>query len=141
MRLPHRTARPQEGLRLVKTWLPATVVRQMDETILSAGGAYNGRDEFISKAIADRIAEERMGPVKAAAPVSLMPGAPVERVQPSRTSRKSPADSQAVAFIVPKSTGALPTLPGRSINGALYGLHNRDYPTLWAGLSLLEMAA
>lgn len=119
--------------RLVKTWLPATLVRDMDETILKSG-AYNGRDDFIREAIADRIGEERMKPVDGATPLILL-GSTV------KTRRKSESitsvEVAAAALLEPTGDIAARTLPGHDIKGVLYGLHNRDYPTLWAAHRLL----
>src|SRR6058998_1513197 len=44
--------------RLVKTWLPVDLVRQMDVAIVRSSGSYLDRAEFIAEAIRDRLAEE-----------------------------------------------------------------------------------
>lgn len=140
MRPSKRPDPSPDAARLVKTWLPAALVREMDQTILASGGAYNGRDDFIREAIADRVAEERMRPVRGPAPVILLPTAEHQRVQPAGRSKK-PQAAQDQEVFGPVPTQGVPTLPPHSISGPLYGLHNRDYPTLWAALSLIAMVA
>jgi hypothetical protein len=134
-----QSADPAEALRLVKTWLPASVVRDMDHTILAANGAYNGRDDFIREAIADRVAEERSRPEKGTAPALLLHSSTKREKQLRRalqnpTSVREPHDFEAYS-------SDAPTLPHHEVGGILYGLHNRDFPTLWVARSLLTMAS
>jgi hypothetical protein len=121
--------------RLVKTWLPSTLVREMDETILKSD-AYNGRDDFIREAISDRIAEERMRPLNGPTPVILLGSAvKVKR----KAEAEAPAPNVAPPVVHPATYLAARTLPAhRDLKGLLYGLHNRDYPTLWALHRLLS---
>src|SRR5687767_6730545 len=44
--------------RLVKLILDADLVREMDKRILSSEGAYQDRNEYVTEAIRDRLAEE-----------------------------------------------------------------------------------
>src|SRR5712691_4804902 len=62
-------SKPSEAVRLVKTWLPASLVREMDQTILGSNGAYEGRDDFIRESISDRVADERSRPDRTSASV------------------------------------------------------------------------
>ncbi len=136
-----RSAAPNQVLRLVKTWLPASLVKEMDGTILKSGGAYNGRDDFIREAIADRIADERVRPAGGPAPVLLLRSSAKsdERVLPNRGGTLDAERPIAIESITSFS-GRVPVLPPHSAGGMLYGLHNRDYPTLWAAHSLISMA-
>ena len=119
--------------RLVKTWLPTTLVREMDETILKSG-AYNGRDDFIREAVSDRIAEERMRPLTGPTPLILL-GSVVK----TKRKTESAAATEKTARPITHEAGdiAARTLAAHDIKGALYGLHNRDYPTIWATHRLL----
>src|SRR5436309_86704 len=120
---------PQSAvLRVVKTLQPVALVREMDQTILSSAGAYSGRDDFIGEAIRDRIAEERAraaggGP----APMVLL-----------ETVRADPGVGALGFAVLPRG---IATLPKAEVSEGLYGLHNRDYPTLWAAASLASMVA
>jgi hypothetical protein len=132
-----------EAVRLVKTWLPAEVVRQMDEVILASGGAYNGRDDFIREAIADRIADERMRPAGGPAPVLLLRGGAKEAKEGAEVDEdaiEQPGHVWSPDLGPGQFSKHVPTLPAHPARGALYGLHNRDYPTLWATHSLLAMS-
>lgn len=141
MRRPRRPSKPNEALRLVKSWLPTALVREMDLAILASNGAYNGRDDFVREAISDRIAEERRRPVSAAAPIVLLRSS-----TKGEKSRNRAAEWPRAAMAVHESEPAwprtrVPTLPAHQVGGILYGLHNRDYPTLWVARSLLGMAS
>lgn len=128
--MPKRSAKtvPQpEALRLVKTLLPVVLVREMDQTILASGGTYAGRDEFIAEAIRDRIAEDRARSAEGGP-------APVIVLEEVRALSESPS---VTAFPAPPAN--VPTLPKVEVSEELYGLHNRDYPTLWAAASLAAM--
>ena len=129
-----------ETPRLVKTWLPPALVREMDQAILGSGGAYDGRDDFIREAIADRVAEERMRPVTGPAPVILLPTVDKQPLETGRITKKGRTTPDQELFGPVPALDA-PMLSSQSMTGTLYGLHNRDYPTLWAALSLIEMAA
>lgn len=139
-----RVASPSQSVRLVKTWLPVSLVKEMDETILRSGGAYNGRDDFIREAIADRISEDRLRPgTGGPAPVILL-RAGANRTGPPRPDNREQPKEDGSAFLElsvdPGDLTRTPTLPPRALKGALYGLHNRDYPTLWAAHSSVKMA-
>lgn len=119
-----KTLAQPDSLRLVKTLLPVALVREMDQAILASGGAYAGRDEFITEAIRDRMAEDRVRPQGA----GLAPVVMLEEIR--GTAQPAPA----TAFAAPPEGVA--TLPKAVVSEDLYGLHNRDYPTLWAAASL-----
>ncbi len=136
MRKVRQHSRPaREPLRLVKTWIPATLVRMMDETILSSEGAYQGRDDFIREAIADRIAEDRARPSDSRIPVILLRAGGEENKQFSKA-EGGLAGKEHVDW----NSAQIPTLPPTELRTGLYGLHNRDFPTLWAARSLTVMA-
>lgn len=129
-----KQAVPAAALRLVKTWLPTSLVREMDETIL-ASGAYNGRDDFIREAIGDRISEHRAR--AADGPPSLILLGGTLKTKKTLSEPRTPSPERADA--VPPDT-LVPTLPAHRVGGILFGLHNRDYPTLWATHRLLTWA-
>lgn len=116
-----------EVLRLVKTLQPVSLVREMDQTILASGGAYTGRDDFIAEAIRDRIAEEH-GREAGGGPAPIVVLEDLRSISElvTATSFESPPEG-------------VPTLPRVEVTEGLYGLHNRDYPTLWAAASLASM--
>lgn len=120
-----------EARRLVKTWLPPDVVAEMDDIIRSSR-AYNGRDDFICEALADRIAEERQHRQ------TLLPR-PAVVSSASRSAEQGLAPAGATLGLWPSQTAATAS-PLKGL-GALGGLHNRDYPTLWAADLLASLSA
>jgi len=137
-----RKAVPNQTLRLVKTWLPTSLVREMDETILASGGAYNGRDDFIREAITDRIAEERLRPAAGGPAAVILRQASAKSNEPPTSGGNGTVRSQPamISGLITRFGDHVPTLPPHTVGGILYGIHNRDYPTLWAAHSLANMA-
>lgn len=131
--------------------LPVPLIREMDAIILQEVGGYVTRAEFIVDAIQERILELTIGDEEDAGaprPVSQLVGQGEE-------------EEVAAHDVVAMTSGALtPTYPllaqtrievptrgfaieDRSVRPdgeALFGLHNRDYPSLWA-LARLAIAA
>jgi Arc/MetJ-type ribon-helix-helix transcriptional regulator len=110
--------------RLVKSYLPVELVRQMDALILNSNGAFTDRSEFLAEAIADRLAEEAHGGSAAAAVVTSLDDL-------RRTSPVATVDDD-VAFGDWLTTGSPITLPIVEGPATNFGLHNRDLPTIWA---------
>jgi Arc/MetJ-type ribon-helix-helix transcriptional regulator len=126
------TQRSDSGARrLVKTWLPPDVVAEMDELIRSSR-AYNGRDDFIVEALADRMAEERQHRQ------ALLPR-PAVAATSTGVTEKGAAQVGTTLGLWQSQTA--PTGPPVKCLGALGGLHNRDYPTLWAADLLASLSA
>jgi hypothetical protein len=115
--------------RLVKLYLPVETVRRMDAAILRSAGAYFDRAEFVTEALIDRLAEEGHGTVE------QLP-LPQERTT-ELAAVPEPAELAADVLEVGMfgdwlSSGSAPTLPTTSGPATNFGLHNRDYPTIWA---------
>lgn len=138
--------------RLVKLLLPADLVRRMDRAILASGGGYQDRNEFVTEAIGDRLNEEAAlaggEPSPSGAADRAQP--PAHLVSPTPAAGEldavapSPADGRARGAMASLGTwrrnGAC-TLPARRSDGVSFGLHNRDFPTLWALDFLATMAS
>jgi Arc/MetJ-type ribon-helix-helix transcriptional regulator len=105
--------------RLVKTYLPVDLVRQMDVAIVRSAGGYLDRAEFITEAIRDRLAEQ-----EASAWQALKAPAPVP---PPVATADAERESSFADWL-----DAAPTLAPADGPGENFGLHNRDLPTLWA---------
>jgi hypothetical protein len=103
--------------RLVKTWLPVDLVRQMDVAIVRSGGGYLDRAEFIAEAIRDRLGEEEAAQAASDIPAAAIASSPVHN-----TGENSFADWLDGA----------PTLAPADGPDENFGLHNRDLPTIWA---------
>jgi hypothetical protein len=98
----------------------------MDEVIRDTR-AYNGREDFIAEAISDRIAEERTRPLTSVRVPVVMEG-------------PKPESGGGLVLALWENTSVV-TAPLLRLNAPLVGLHNRDFPTLWAVDLLAGMVA
>jgi len=113
--------------RLLKTWQSPELIRRMDQVIIASDGAYADRTEFLAEAIRDRVeAEENApsegesaGPIRRSKPTT---GADVEATAPGPGGDAVFGDWLG---------GDSPTLQPSSDATTAFGMHNRDYPTLW----------
>jgi hypothetical protein len=147
--------------RIVRTPLPVGLIREMDELILGGQGGFETRTEFILEAIRNLVTELRFDVApELRSPSSEHPGAPVltyppnpllsaalatgpERVDQIATpsTRLGPLkdaatlgwSSSAIRSVAAPETGLLETgIEVVDHSQPLYGLHNRDYPSIWA---------
>jgi hypothetical protein len=126
-RMPRAQRTPAtDARRLVKLWLPASLLAAMDEVIRSTR-AYNGREDFVAEAISDRIADER------ARPNTISP--------PSLEIGERPNEVDRGLVLALWESASVVTAPGFRIKEPMLGLHNRDYPTLWAADLLANIVA
>ncbi|WP_420637784.1 ribbon-helix-helix domain-containing protein [Candidatus Poriferisocius sp.] len=130
--------------RIMRIPIPIPLIREMDAVIMEGLGGYTTRAEFIVDAIQERILELSFDVVEdAGAPQGLLPTAddmarglheaapaPGEMVKLSETALEAPSSGATVDC---KSDLSCPEgLP-------LFGLHNRDYPSLWALAQLASL--
>ena len=130
--------------------LPVPLIREMDAVIISGAGGYSTRAEFIVDAIEQRILELTVEGVEDAGPpprhrddVSAAPGPPEEEAAHRRSSDSGPPVTIEMTKLVPRGAGFSISFTddlSRPEGKALFGLHNRDYPSLWALSQLAEMA-
>ena len=130
--------------------LPVPLIREMDAAIISGAGGYSTRAEFIVDAIQERILELTVEEVEDAGPppvykdgVSATPGPPEEKVTHQRASDPDTLVTVGMTELVYRGAGfSIPPTDdlSRPEGKALFGLHNRDYPSLWALSQLAEMA-
>jgi hypothetical protein len=124
IRDPHDVPR-----RLVKLYLPVETVRRMDAAILRSAGAYFDRAEFVTEALIDRLAEEGHGAVEQ---LQLPSERATQLVAVPEPAELAPDVPEIGMFGDWLSDGSVPTLPTTPGPDASFGLHNRDYPTIWA---------
>ena len=130
--------------------LPVRLIREMDAVIINGIGGYSTRAEFIVDAIQERILELTMEEVVDAGPppgLSDVGSAPSEPSHANATLRSPPdpdppATTELPALMPPEAGFSIPAADNlsRPEGKALFGLHNRDYPTLWALSRLAVMA-
>ena len=153
--------------------LPASLVREVDQLVLSGQGAYESRQEFFSEAIQNHLLEVKHGATDAgqlllARDLGGPPQTPVELAArhedgQSRATPTSPepaseaptlplalADGSPIVLVSNISDTALPRVDRGAVvedghavfkREPLFGLHNRDYPSLWALSVVARMTA
>lgn len=115
--------------RVVRLVLPASLIREMDDTILSGAGGYADRSELVQEALRNHLLELRYPPADEPRSTEA-PGTPKqESLHLSQTAKRVP---EALALPNPPVTVNL-IEPENAVDGEpLFGLHNRDFPSLWA---------
>lgn len=130
--------------------LPVPLIREMDAVIISGVGGYSTRAEFIIDAIQERILELTIEGVEDAGPPPMPqcvapgkqqpPGAVANQQPPPHT---GPPATMAITELAAREAG-YSIRSGDDLSQpegeALFGLHNRDYPALWALSRLADMA-
>jgi hypothetical protein len=127
--------------RVVKLLLPLPLVRQMDRVLLDGVGGFTTRNELVREALESYMLDLSHEPAPAEpTPIRTRK----TRLEPVTTALDvHTALSKPVAERVPVSVAdtALPVVSrdGSTVEGEsrpeaepLFGLHNRDYPSLWA---------
>jgi hypothetical protein len=146
--------------RIVKIPLPVTLIRQIDEAIVSGLGGYSTRTEFFRDAAEGLLLELKYEPAPAEPIVRREPvPVPTPSVRTSgedgNAMRPTPdADDAGRRFDVTPfedlSATALhlagdgePLADGEAEvdDEPLFGMHNRDFPSLWVAFRLAERAA
>lgn len=127
----------------------------MDEHIVSSRGAYQDRNEFVAEAIWDRINEDAEdGDHPAASDVEAVPlgdpsvgadtAAPAQHELVDQPETVSDSEWAAEPLPLPAMLArrdAVPVLPPRLDDTTIFGLHNRDLPSLWITVVLARLAA
>lgn len=122
--------------RLVKVMLPGHLVSAMDAFINSSAD-YAGRAEVLTDALDGFLTE--MGATAAPTPAPSVVEAPVSlRVEPL-----APVLAAAALELhqAPPGAPVLDPVPGLPRAGFTWGMHNRDFPTLWVALHLATASA
>jgi hypothetical protein len=138
-------AEPEQ--RIMRIPLPVPLIREMDAVIIKGLGGYTTRGEFIVDAIQERVLELTIGgsedagppPVPAASPVSAVAEVALATSTLTRTSPTVPMSALVVptqGFTVDQADDL-----ARPEGLPLFGLHNRDYPSLWALTKLAGLTA
>ena len=129
------------NLRPVKFLLPASVVRAMDQAILQRAGGYADRHELARDAIEAHVLELLHG-ADSNFPTddltSSVEAAPSLQPSPAPTLQLSIEDTA----LAPPKRGPVHDVSAIQTNTEpLLGLHNRDYPSLWALSQIAELVS
>lgn len=126
--------------RIMRIPLPVHLIRQMDEVILEGIGGYATRAEFIVDAVQERILELTIREDDEA-DAFRTESKPDARSSYSRSqgltapkSRQPQLDDllEKTKITAPVRGFAMSNSRRRATRQPLFGLHNRDYPSLWA---------
>lgn len=126
----------QEDGRLVKIVLPLQTIRQMDELLVSGLGGYESRAQLIRDAIESFVLELRY---------SEAPAEPTARRSPATTAAAAQLpqalDWSQTALHPPTEMTVIKDGEATVPDEPLFGLHNRDYPSLWIAAELAAASA
>jgi len=124
------------NMRLVKIPLEVSLIRQMDELVLEGIGGYSDRNDFIRDAISSLVMETRY-PIHN---LSEQPGKATQvahknasRNEALDNSDKAPRQANNNTTITwPAEIKPIDHSDAEPLDIPLLGLHNRDFPSLWA---------
>lgn len=112
----------EQPKRLVKAWLPLELVRRMDSAILSSRGGFEDRTDFMTEGIRGLLDELR----------HEVPDPTATPLEPAGERLLPPSNMEGEHEFADWLGNGVPTLPPASGPATNFGLHNRDFPTIWA---------
>jgi hypothetical protein len=138
---------PGNEQRIMRIPIPVPLIREMDAVILEGVGGYATRAEFIVDAIQERILElsgdsiEEAGPPPPTLIEQPYFALAVEPVAQETLSGARTVSMPMTALSAPTAGFAVSDVDdlNRPEGSALFGLHNRDYPSLWALTKLASL--
>ena len=144
--------------RLVKVALPAKLVVQMDDYVTKSN-AYAGRTEFVTDAVANLLADlhasseegVRWHPAEPKVVAAVAVPSEIPTVADVPTSEKPTRERMSIEKAVELATVRPPTdsVPTLDLDAGAHqvgseptwGMHNRDWPTIWAASMLGRLTA
>jgi hypothetical protein len=148
MRQEREHKRDLQGQRVVKLLLPVSLIRELDRLLVEGIGGFTTRNEFVREAVEAYLLEltYEAAPDE---PVAARrgDGPRLRAIAGERRGREAsvPPLERATTPAVELGSTALPLVAaeGVTVSGVaqvaddpLFGLHNRDYPSLWAAARL-----
>lgn len=112
--------------RIVRVPLPVELIRQMDELILSGTGEFGCRAEFIHEAVEALVLENTF---EAADPISDLVGDNDRELIKEIDIRLPSVD---FGYVLENGVAKVE-------DDLIFGLHNRDYPSLWAAVEIARL--
>ena len=134
--------------RVMRIAVPVPLIREMDSVIIRGLGGYSTRAEFILDAIQERVLEVTGGEVEDSGPppaadgaTAAPPSAQPEVERPSQLGSEAPTTLAVTELDAPRKGFTLESGDNlaRPEGRPLFGLHNRDYPSLWALANLATL--
>jgi hypothetical protein len=128
--------------RVIRVPLPVALLHEIDEIVMSGRGGFEARADVVREAVEALVAELKYG---LADPEPDRLSASVEDSMSQSPSVTSSAHRLGSAGAELSVLGPRPNSEvvangvAEVVDDYLFGLHNRDYPTLWAASRLAEM--
>ncbi|MEZ5343760.1 MAG: hypothetical protein R2706_20695 [Acidimicrobiales bacterium] len=120
---------PMQNKRLLRIPLESGLIDKMDELIRQGAGGLKSREQFVHEALDAMVLELRFDG-NSEEPSSTFEV--IERTEPGALGKTAlPSPERPAKFLQPSDER--PSEP-------LFGLHNRDYPSLWAAGRLCDLA-
>lgn len=141
--------------RIVRVLLPIQLIRRMDEAILAGRGGYDSRQALIRDALEAYLMELMYEPAPAEPLVGSHPktdraedqdgaaGPKGEIARPNRASSEwcgTCALEEKTKISAPSWGPIVDDGIADAVDQPLFGLHNRDYPSIWAARHLADLA-
>ena len=152
MSRPEPQKRGAQDQRVVKLLLPLPLIRAMDRLLVDGVGGFTTRNEFVREAIESYILELTHEPAPAepaalvrhargrltVAPTLLDPGQPELFAEQPQDELAGPLSLEETAL--PPLPADVSVVAGGAdvVEEPLFGMHNRDYPSLWAARRLAD---
>ncbi|MFC9693307.1 ribbon-helix-helix domain-containing protein [Kribbella sp. NPDC056951] len=125
--------------------LPVSLIREMDAVILKGVGGYTTRAEFIVDAIQERVLDLTVEQEEDSGPPPASPAEPSRGYVAGTSGAHEVAISGISMTALPRPASGAGVSPGGEFampeGQALFGLHNRDFPSLWALSRLADLTA
>ncbi len=137
--------------RIVRVPLPVSLIRRMDQLLLKGTGGYQTRTEFIHEAVEAMVLELSYEPAPEEPRLHAMPlpanappvsaGPPGAQPTPAEPLKAPALDLEGTRLGTPPPSVTLDDGEGTVIDEPMFGLHNRDYPSLWAARHLAALTS
>lgn len=122
---------PQDA-RIIRVALPTQLIRKVDELILSGVGGFATRGEFILDAVQERVVELLFGTSSEVdSRFEASEDLPVVTVSHDGDASLPPSTIDDTRLASLPSVFTIDSVDLAVREGVLFGLHNRDYPSLW----------
>lgn len=139
---------PKSQGRIMRVVIPVSLIREMDVLILEGAGGFETRGEFIVDAITERIAELTVSQEEHVGRPDPFPGSMKQRKASGWEDLSEPTPTAVPRETLLHLTGIQAPDGGRAVDAnrwsgdrqPLFGLHNTDYPSLWALARLATLA-
>jgi hypothetical protein len=117
--------------RIVKTPVPVALIRRMDGAVLAGKGGFQTRTELVIEAISNLLDELDYPEEDAEPPQPSLPASSPDLLEWETADLKL-KDLAGTAIEVRDLRPAVGRPAASRPDGPLLGLHNRDYPSIWA---------